>query len=100
MDEKFYENNSFKAFKLAESNSIGIYDLKVADLVKNTWCTAYTDPSPISSITPGFITNPQNNCRANFDDTTETFAFTRPVIATSSTCTVASNDIWTVWVEP
>lgn len=87
-------------FKLNEIKPIAINDLKVAELVKDAWCTAYTDPSPITSITPGFITDAQGICGVNFDDTTETFAFTRPVIATPSTCSDATNDIWTVWVEP
>ena len=33
---------------LVSTQVLGIYDLKVSSLFKNTWCTAYTTPSAIS----------------------------------------------------
>ena len=33
---------------LVSTEPLGIYDLKVSSLNKNTWCTAYTTPSAIT----------------------------------------------------
>ena len=57
-------------------------------------------PSAITVIIPGFVTGSVGICSVDFDDITDVINFTRPVIATPSTCSDASDDIWTVWVEP